>query len=136
MRASNRCWKTAGLAVMTAMFMSPVVAQDRLPNYPTKPVRLLVTVAPGAIDTSMSTALGGDGPPAGGSEDPIREFSESMAMLGRWGRPEEVAKAVAWAASDDASYLTGTTLVLDGGWSRMHMPPHVTQAVVGGPRRA
>ena len=96
----------------------------------------VVTVAPGAIDTSMSTSLGGDGPPAGGSEDPIREFSESMAMLGRWGRPEEVAKAVAWAASDDASYLTGTTLVLDGGWSRMHMPPHVTQAVVGGPRRA
>ena len=65
------------------------------------------------------------------AEDPIREFSESMAMLGRWGRPEEVAKAVAWVASDEASYLTGTTLILDGGWSRMHMPPEVTRAMTG-----
>jgi tripartite-type tricarboxylate transporter receptor subunit TctC len=58
MRASNRCWKTAGLAVMTAMFMSPVVAQDRLPNYPTKPVRLLVTVAPGAGADTITRAAG------------------------------------------------------------------------------
>jgi len=63
----------------------------------------VVTVAPGAID---------------------------MAMLGRWGRADEVAKAVAWIASDEASYLTGTTLVLDGGWSRMHMPPSITQAIL------
>jgi NAD(P)-dependent dehydrogenase (short-subunit alcohol dehydrogenase family) len=69
-------------------------------------------------------------------ERTIRICLTAPAFLARWGRPEEVAKAVAWAASDDASYLTGTTLVLDGGWSRMHMPPHVTQAVVGGPRRA
>jgi NAD(P)-dependent dehydrogenase (short-subunit alcohol dehydrogenase family) len=95
----------------------------------------VVTVAPGAIDTAMSTSLGGDEAAAGGSEDPIREFSESMAMLGRWGRPEEVAKAVAWVASDEASYLTGTTLVLDGGWSRMHMPPHLTRAMVDAVRR-
>lgn len=90
----------------------------------------VVTVAPGAIDTAMSRDLvtnnGSDCP----SEDPIREFSESMAMLGRWGRPEEAAKAIAWVASEEASYLTGTTLVLDGGWSRMHMPPQLTQAVL------
>lgn len=95
----------------------------------------VVTVAPGAIDTSMSTSLVGDAVAAGGTEDPIREFSESMAMLGRWGRPEEVAKAVAWVASDEASYLTGTTLVLDGGWSRMHMPPQLTRAMVDATRR-
>jgi NAD(P)-dependent dehydrogenase (short-subunit alcohol dehydrogenase family) len=53
-----------------------------------------------------------------------------MAMLGRWGRTDEVAKAVAWIASDEASYLTGTTIVLDGGWSRMHMPPVITQAIL------
>ena len=76
----------------------------------------VVTIAPGAIDTAMSSTLTNTPAADGRSEDPIREFSESMAMLGRWGRPEEVAKAVAWLASDEASYLTGTTLVLDGGW--------------------
>ncbi|MFM7292686.1 MAG: SDR family NAD(P)-dependent oxidoreductase [Planctomycetia bacterium] len=91
----------------------------------------VVTLAPGAIDTAMSSTL--TKPAAaddGAATDPIREFSESMAMLGRWGRPEEVAKTVAWIASDEASYLTGTTLVLDGGWSRMHMPPAITQAIL------
>ncbi|MFM8634143.1 MAG: SDR family NAD(P)-dependent oxidoreductase [Planctomycetia bacterium] len=90
----------------------------------------VVTIAPGAIDTAMSSTLTNAPTNDGHTEDPIREFSESMAMLGRWGRPEEVAKAVAWIASDEASYLTGTTLVLDGGWSRMHMPPAVTQAIL------
>jgi NAD(P)-dependent dehydrogenase (short-subunit alcohol dehydrogenase family) len=90
----------------------------------------VVTVAPGAIDTAMSRQFLAATEPDRHAEDPIREFSESMAMLGRWGRPEEVAKAVAWVASDDASYLTGSTLVLDGGWSRMHMPPEVTRAVI------
>jgi NAD(P)-dependent dehydrogenase (short-subunit alcohol dehydrogenase family) len=89
----------------------------------------VVTVAPGAIDTAMSQVY--DGGEASTSEDPVREFSESMTMLGRWGRPEEVARAVAWVASDEASYLTGTTLVLDGGWSRMHMPLEVTRVVTG-----
>ena len=90
----------------------------------------VVTIAPGVIDTAMSSTLTNTPAADGRSEDSIREFSESMAMLGRWGRPEEVAKTVAWIASDEASYLTGTTLVLDGGWSRMHMPPAVTQAIL------
>jgi 3-oxoacyl-[acyl-carrier protein] reductase len=90
----------------------------------------VVTIAPGAIDTAMSSNLTASEPAGGVATDPIREFTESMAMLGRWGRPDEVAKAVAWIASDEASYLTGTTLVLDGGWSRMHMPPAITQAIL------
>ena len=90
----------------------------------------VVTIAPGAIDTAMSSNLTASEPTGGVATDPIREFTESMAMLGRWGRPDEVAKAVAWIASDEASYLTGTTVVLDGGWSRMHMPPAITQAIL------
>jgi NAD(P)-dependent dehydrogenase (short-subunit alcohol dehydrogenase family) len=101
---------------------------DRAALYGPAGIRV-VTVAPGAIDTAMSQVY--DGGEASTSEDPVREFSESMTMLGRWGRPEEVARAVAWVASDEASYLTGTTLVLDGGWSRMHMPLEVTRVVTG-----
>ena len=91
----------------------------------------VVTVAPGAIDTAMSNLHDGNGRSSSATEDPIREFSESMTMLGRWGRTEEVARAVVWVASEEASYLTGTTLVLDGGWSRMHMPLDVTRALTG-----
>ena len=35
--------------------------------------------------------------------------------LGRWGEVQDVARAVAWVASEEASYVTGTTLFVDGG---------------------
>ncbi len=41
----------------------------------------------------------------------------ARAPLGRIGTPEEIAAAVAYLASDDASFVTGTTLVVDGGWT-------------------
>jgi meso-butanediol dehydrogenase/(S,S)-butanediol dehydrogenase/diacetyl reductase len=36
-------------------------------------------------------------------------------MLGRWAEPQEIAWPVLWLASDEASYITGTTLMVDGG---------------------
>ena len=39
----------------------------------------------------------------------------SRTPLGRLGRPEEIAAIVAWLASDQASYVTGTTIFADGG---------------------
>jgi NAD(P)-dependent dehydrogenase (short-subunit alcohol dehydrogenase family) len=44
---------------------------------------------------------------------------EARVPMGRWGRPEEPAEAAVWLCSDRASYVTGTTLVVDGGVSAL-----------------
>ena len=41
----------------------------------------------------------------------------SRVPLGRYGRPEEVAYAVLYLASDESSFVTGSELVIDGGWT-------------------
>jgi glucose 1-dehydrogenase len=71
-------------------------------------VRVL-NIAPGAIITPINQFV---------LDDPESEHAvESEIPLGRMGNPDEIAAAVAWAASDQAGYVTGTTLVVDGGMS-------------------
>jgi NAD(P)-dependent dehydrogenase (short-subunit alcohol dehydrogenase family) len=48
-----------------------------------------------------------------------RARSVAQTVAGRFGTPEEVAAAVAFLASADAGYVTGTSLVVDGGWTAM-----------------
>jgi len=62
-------------------------------------------VAPGFVETDMTDALG----------DEVREAALPSISLGRFGTPAEIAAAVGYLASDDASYITGHVLVVDGG---------------------
>jgi glucose 1-dehydrogenase len=71
-------------------------------------VRVL-NIAPGAIATPINNFVLDD--------CEARHQVEQEIPLGRFGQPEEIAAAVVWAASREADYVTGTTLVVDGGMS-------------------
>ena len=62
-------------------------------------------IAPGFIETDMTDVL----------PDKVKEASVSQIPLGKFGKPEQVAAAVAFLSSDDAGYITGQVLNVDGG---------------------
>jgi NAD(P)-dependent dehydrogenase (short-subunit alcohol dehydrogenase family) len=72
-------------------------------------------VAPSVIETALT--------------DPIKQRPEiynlyaAHTVFNRWGSSDEVATAVAYLASDAASYVSGTTLFVDGGWTGIDGPP-------------
>ncbi len=67
----------------------------------------VVNVAPGAIDTPINKSV---------LENPKATAAVlSEVPLGRWGHVSDIARAVAWLASEQASYVTGATLFVDGG---------------------
>ena len=79
-----------------------------------------VAVNPGAIETEMSNDYKDEqGLPV---SDESRAYVEDMVPLRRRGNPAEIARTIAWLASDDASYINGTRIVVDGGWSTQNSP--------------
>jgi glucose 1-dehydrogenase len=67
----------------------------------------VVNVAPGAINTPINERT---------LSDPEKKLALKREIpLGRVGEPQEVARLVCYLASDDAAYITGTTVVIDGG---------------------
>lgn len=69
------------------------------------------SVAPGAIDTPM---LRGALEQFGLKEE---DYAPQLSLLNRFGKPEEVAQASLWLASDLSSYVTGTTIHVDAGYT-------------------
>jgi 2-deoxy-D-gluconate 3-dehydrogenase len=64
------------------------------------------SVAPGYVETEMTSTL----------EDWKREEVNARIPLGRWAQPDDIAGAVAWLLSDDARYVTGALIPVDGGF--------------------
>ncbi len=52
-----------------------------------------------------------------GQEDAVRQTLHARQPLGRMGLPEEIANAALYLASDEAAFVTGSALVIDGGWT-------------------
>jgi NAD(P)-dependent dehydrogenase (short-subunit alcohol dehydrogenase family) len=71
-------------------------------------------VAPGWIETDMNEALREDQ----GWYEGVRQ----TIPMGRWGKAEEVAEVALFLASDAASYITGSVIVVDGGQTISRLP--------------
>jgi len=75
-------------------------------DYATEGIRVN-SIHPGAVETPMIDRL---------RDDPVlAEALATMHPMGRMGRPDEIARAVVWLCSDAASFVTGHTMVVDGG---------------------
>ncbi|WP_251517479.1 MULTISPECIES: SDR family oxidoreductase [Staphylococcus] len=70
-------------------------------------------IAPGTIETPLVDKLTGTAEEEEGKA--FRENQKWVTPLGRLGKPEEVAKLVAFLASDDSSFITGESITIDGG---------------------
>ena len=71
------------------------------------------TIRLSAVIASPTATLG-----AFGTTDPqqLEQIAASLHPIGRFGDPEEIAKGILFLASDDSSYMTGSELIIDGGY--------------------
>jgi 3-oxoacyl-[acyl-carrier protein] reductase len=68
------------------------------------------TIAPGWIQTSWGES----------SSEYWSDRAKQQSLMNRWGKPEDVARAVVFVADPENSFLTGQTIDLNGGWNRRH----------------
>ena len=96
------CASKAGVVLLTKE-----MALDYAPN-----IRVNC-ICPGAVHTPMYDRL------LAKLKDPEQALKEELKWypLGRLAKPEEIAKAALYLASEDSSYVTGTALIIDGGWT-------------------
>jgi NAD(P)-dependent dehydrogenase (short-subunit alcohol dehydrogenase family) len=69
----------------------------------------VVAISPGPFATEMTA-------PLRSSPEQLEQFNSSVPMQ-RWGEPDQVGKLALFPCSDGAGYITGTDIVIDGGWT-------------------
>ena len=132
--------KAAGSRPVSFVFYSSVAARVGLPNheaiaavkagieglvrsaaatYCGRGVRVNA-IAPGLVATPLTARITGN--------EASRAASEAMHPLGRIGTPEDIAAATVWLLGDEASWVTGQVVSVDGGMSTVKAPPRKVQA--------
>lgn len=123
--AAHPALKRAGGAVVTIASIMGYVANPRAPAYTASKAGVINltralaarwapdgirvnAVAPGAVETAMTEFIRQD--------NALTNALLQRQKLGRWGRPEEIAELIVWLLSDKASFVTGSTLLADGGY--------------------
>jgi NAD(P)-dependent dehydrogenase (short-subunit alcohol dehydrogenase family) len=97
--------RTAYSASKSALLgLTRALAQELAPDGIT-----VVGISPGPFATELNTALIND-------TELNRQFLTKIPV-GRWGRPEEIGKLARFLCSDDAGFITGTDILIDGGWT-------------------
>jgi len=76
------------------------------------------SVSPGSVDTEMLRSdVAGEAKRLGLSFEEIKKMREDEQAFHRWADPKEIAEAIYFLASDNASFITGTDLLVDAGWA-------------------
>lgn len=102
-RANNHAYVTSKTALLG-------LTRNLAVEYASKKIRVNC-LCPGQIRTAMTAAL---------YDDPARrQRFEDLTPMGRFGEAGEIAQAALFLASDESSFMTGTALAVDGGWTAL-----------------
>ncbi|UJA20866.1 SDR family oxidoreductase [Thermoleophilia bacterium SCSIO 60948] len=95
-----------------------VIALGRALAWELAPMGIRVaSVSPGSVDTEMLRSdIRIEARRSGSTFEEVKRLREGEQALGRWADPSEIAEAVAFLASDKASFVTGADLLVDCGW--------------------
>jgi len=112
-----------GNLVLSNVFRSGVVALTKTLSFELAPYKILVNnLAPGRIRTDRVRQVDEAGAKASGKTvGEVERESIAAIPLGRYGDPREFANVAVFLASDHAGYVTGTTILIDGGATRAMM---------------
>lgn len=119
---ANQSWGMA-TAYVVAKAGLDALTRDLAALYGPSGIRVL-SINPGAIDTDLTVT-----PAASPVAAQTRKWTGQMISLRRWGAPAEIARAIVMLAGDDASYITGASIVIDGGWSHQSYPYELKRAI-------
>ncbi len=76
------------------------------------------SVSPGATDTPMLRSdVSKQAKDRGLDFDTVKKEFEAQGVIGHWAAPEEIATGILFLATEESSYMTGSDLRIDGGWT-------------------
>jgi 2-dehydro-3-deoxy-L-fuconate 4-dehydrogenase len=102
-----------GVTKAAVVGMTKAVAAD----FVTRGIRCNA-ICPGTVDSpSLAERIAAQAAASGQTEEQVRAGFVTRQPMGRIGRPEEVAELAVYLASDESAFVTGTTQIIDGGWT-------------------